>query len=59
VDLPEYKVSGVYWSWGNRQKDGREAFLQEISDEASNTFKAERVWELSEKLVGIRATATA
>jgi len=59
VALPEYKASGVYWSWGNRQKDGRDAFLQEISDEASSEFKADRMWELSEKLVGLKTPATA
>jgi len=53
VDKPEYKVSGVYWSWGNRQKEGRDAFLQEISDEASDISKAERLWDLSAKLVGL------
>ncbi|MEO0539928.1 MAG: protochlorophyllide reductase [Cyanobacteria bacterium P01_A01_bin.105] len=50
---PGFNVSGVYWSWGNRQADGREAFMQEISDEASDKNKAEKMWELSEQLVGL------
>ena len=50
---PEYNQSGVYWSWGNRQKQGREAFIQEVSNEASDQAKAKRLWELSEKLVGL------
>ena len=50
---PEYNESGVYWSWGNRQQEGRQAFAQEVSDEASDENKAERLWELSEKLVGL------
>ena len=50
---PEYDQSGVYWSWGNRQQEGRQAFAQEVSDEASDVNKAERMWELSEKLVGL------
>lgn len=50
---PEYNKSGVYWSWGNRQKEGRESFVQEMSDEALDDSKAERLWELSEKLVSI------
>ena len=50
---PEYDQSGVYWSWGNRQQEGRQAFAQEVSDEASDANKAERLWELSEKLVGL------
>lgn len=54
VTQPEYNQSGVYWSWGNRQKAGRQAFIQEISDEASDEYKAQRLWELSEKLVGIK-----
>lgn len=50
---PEYKQSGVHWSWGNRQKQGREAFVQELSSEGSDDAKAKRLWELSEKLVGV------
>jgi protochlorophyllide reductase len=49
---PEFKQSGVHWSWGNRQQDGRKAFVQELSDKASDD-KAMRMWELSEKLVGL------
>jgi protochlorophyllide reductase len=49
---PEFKQSGVHWSWGNRQKAGREGFVQELSDKASDD-KAIRMWELSEKLVGL------
>lgn len=49
----EYSQSGAYWSWGNRQKEGRKSFVQEISSEASDDNKAERLWELSEKLVGL------
>lgn len=50
---PEYSQSGVYWSWGNRQKEGRQSFAQEVSDEASDDTKAKRMWELSSKLVGL------
>jgi len=49
----EFNKSGVYWSWGNRQKQGRKSFVQEVSDEASNTDKALLLWDLSEKLVGL------
>lgn len=48
---PKYNQSGVYWSWGNRQKEGRNSFVQEVSLEASDDRKAKRMWELSEKLV--------
>lgn len=50
---PEYKQSGAYWSWGNRQKEGRKSFIQEMSNEALDDTKAERLWMLSEKLVGL------
>ncbi len=50
---PEYNKSGVYWSWGNRQKEGRQSFVQEVSNEALDNDKAQRLWELSAKLVGI------
>lgn len=50
---PEYNKSGSYWSWGNRQKKGRQSFVQEVSDEALDDRKAERLFELSAKLVGL------
>jgi protochlorophyllide reductase len=48
----DFKQSGVHWSWGNRQAAGRKAFVQELSDKASDD-KAVRMWDLSEKLVGL------
>ena len=53
VSEPEYGQSGAYWSWGNRQKEGRQSFVQEVSNEASDDDKAKRLWELSAKLVGL------
>lgn len=53
VAEPEYNQSGVYWSWGNRQKEGRKSFVQEVSDEASDNDKAILLWQLSEQLVGL------
>lgn len=50
---PGFNESGVYYSWGNRQQEGRAAFKQEISDEAMDANKGKRLWELSEKLVGL------
>ncbi|MEO1094417.1 MAG: protochlorophyllide reductase [Cyanobacteria bacterium J06638_28] len=49
---PDFQESGSHWSWGNRQKAGREAFVQELSAEGSDAAKAERLWELSEQVVG-------
>ncbi len=50
---PEFAVSGVHWSWGNRQKSGGTQFSQELSDQASNPDTAARVWDYSMKLVGL------
>jgi protochlorophyllide reductase len=51
---PEYNQSGAYWSWGNRQKkDRKEAFVQKVSPQARDDSRAERMWDLSAKLVGL------
>lgn len=50
---PEYRQSGVYWSWGNRQKKDRKSFVQQVSPQARDDEKAERMWELSANLVGL------
>lgn len=50
---PEYKQSGAYWSWGNRQKKNRKSFVQEVSKQASDADKGKRLWELSARLVGV------
>lgn len=50
---PEYKQSGAYWSWGNRQKKGRKSFVQTVSPQARDDEKGDRMWELSSKLVGL------
>ncbi|MCX7595523.1 MAG: protochlorophyllide reductase [Fischerella sp.] len=50
---PEYKQSGVYWSWGNRQKKNGKSFVQRVSPQARDDEKAKRMWELSAKLVGL------
>ncbi|MEM9246487.1 MAG: protochlorophyllide oxidoreductase, partial [Cyanobacteria bacterium P01_F01_bin.153] len=52
-----FDESGVYWSWGNRQAKGREAFSQEVSDEALDGDKALRLWDLSAKLVNLGVVA--
>ncbi|MGJ3254131.1 MAG: protochlorophyllide reductase [Elainellaceae cyanobacterium] len=50
---PEYRQSGAYWSWGNRQKKNGKSFVQKVSPQARDDEKAERMWNLSEKLVGL------
>ncbi|PSN11115.1 protochlorophyllide oxidoreductase [filamentous cyanobacterium CCT1] len=49
----ELKESGMYWSWGNRQKPGRRSFAQEVSNEAQDDAKARKLWTLSARLVGL------
>jgi protochlorophyllide reductase len=50
---PEYKQSGAYWSWGNRQKKNGKSFVRRVSSQARDDEKANRMWELSEKLVAL------
>lgn len=50
---PEYKQSGAYWSWGNRQKKEGKSFVQKVSPQARDDEKAQRMWDLSAKLVGL------
>jgi protochlorophyllide reductase len=50
---PEYKQSGIYWSWGNRQKQGRESFVQRVSPQARDDEKGKMMWEYSAQLVGL------
>jgi protochlorophyllide reductase len=50
---PEFAVSGVHWSWGNRQSKNGRQFSQELSDQASDPDTAARVWDYSLQLVGL------
>ena len=47
-----FSQSGVHWSWGNRQQEGRQAFVQALA-QGSDDVKAARMWDLSMKLVGL------
>ncbi|KAJ9563253.1 hypothetical protein OSB04_008413 [Centaurea solstitialis] len=49
VSDPSLTKSGVYWSWN---KDSA-SFENQLSEEASDVAKARKVWEISEKLVGL------
>ncbi|MEB3306069.1 MAG: protochlorophyllide reductase [Cyanobacteriota bacterium] len=53
VTDPAFAVSGVHWSWGNRQRKDGLPFSQELSDKASNPTTASRLWDLSLTLVGL------
>lgn len=48
-----FTQSGVHWSWGNRQREGRAAFAQSLSSKATDTARSQRLWALSERLVGL------
>jgi protochlorophyllide reductase len=50
---PDFAVSGVHWSWGNRQSKNGKQFSQQLSDQASNPETASKVWDYSLKLVGL------
>jgi protochlorophyllide reductase len=45
--------SGVHWSWGNRQKEGRQPFAQPLSARATAEARNERLWDLTMKAVGL------
>lgn len=49
VSDPKLDQSGVYWSWNNQS----ESFENEVSEEVSDGVKGQRLWDLSEKLVGL------
>ncbi len=52
VTDPEFAQSGVHWSWGNRQKTGREAFSQSLSSKATDVARSALLWDLSAALIG-------
>ena len=49
VSDPELQRSGVYWSWSKESQ----SFENEPSDEVKNDAKARKLWEISERLVGL------
>ncbi|WOL07388.1 protochlorophyllide reductase [Canna indica] len=49
VSDPSLTKSGVYWSWNANSA----SFENQLSEEASDPEKARKVWELSEKMVGL------
>lgn len=55
----QYKESGAYFSWGNRQQSNRRSFVQEVSNEALDENKAKKLWDLSAKLVGLNQPVAA
>lgn len=49
VSDPSLSKSGVYWSWNRTSA----SFENQLSKEASDAEKARKLWEVSEKLVGL------
>ncbi len=49
----DFAASGVHWSWGNRQREGRAAFSQSLSAKANDAGRATRLWDLTAGLVGL------
>ena len=49
VSDPSLNKSGVYWSWSN----DKGAFENQVSEEVADDSKGVKLWEISEKLVGL------
>ncbi len=54
VSDPKFAISGVHWSWGNRQRKDRQQFSQELSDRVTDPVTSRKVWDLSMELVGLK-----
>ncbi len=50
---PQFGISGVHWSWGNRQKKGRQQFAQELSERVTDAKTSNKVWDLTMDIVGL------
>ncbi len=55
---PAFAESGVHWSWGNRQREGREAFAQPLTARASDEELGRRLWDLTTACVGLEEEAS-
>lgn len=49
VSDPKLRKSGVYWSWSNNTG----SFENQLSEEASDEAKGDRLWDVSLKLTGL------
>ena len=49
----KYAKPAVHWSWGNRQKSGREAFSQKLSKRIIDPKISKETYELTQKLIGL------
>ena len=53
ADAPFGERSGVHWSWGNRQQEGRKAFAQQLTAKAQSQQLGERLWDMTARCVGL------
>ena len=53
VSDPEFGISGVHWSWGNRQSKNRQQFSQKLSNRITDPKTSKNVWNLSMQLIGL------
>jgi protochlorophyllide reductase len=53
VAEPGFAISGVHWSWCNRQTEGRKVFAQSPSGQAADPQRSRRLRDLSAGLVGL------
>ena len=53
VDDSQFGLSGVHWSWGNRQRKNRQQFSQELSERITDPLTSKKVWDLSMKIIGL------
>ncbi len=53
VSDPAFGMSGVHWSWGNRQRKNRQQFAQELSNRITDPKTSKSMWDLSMQLVGL------
>jgi protochlorophyllide reductase len=51
---PGFGNSGLHWSWGARRSADGKPFAQSLSAQATEQARAERLWDLSARLVGLR-----
>ncbi len=49
----EYAKPAVHWSWGNRQKTGRKAFSQKLSNRIIDADTSKQTYDLTKNLVGL------
>tara|TARA_B100000700_G_scaffold240266_1_gene267134 strand:+ start:2896 stop:3735 length:840 start_codon:yes stop_codon:yes gene_type:complete len=57
VSEPQFAISGVHWSWGNRQRKNKQQFSQELSERITDPNTSRLVWDLTTNLVNSRSLA--